>query len=114
MFLKLKLLLEINVAIENATIACYMWSCSSLIRHILEERNIYSFSNSIHLNLPSHPNLLGEWNTTVEGTSPGKLEISNLYPKNAFSNNNLQVLHGVGSMVCDLLNVISLLGVEIK
>lgn len=85
----------------------------SLIRHILEERNIYSFANSIHLNLPSYPNLLGKWNTTVEGTSPGKLEISNLYPKNAFSN-NLQVLHGVGSMVYDLLNIISLLEVEIK
>lgn len=74
---------------------------------------MYSFSNSIHLNLPSHPNLLEEWNTTVEGISPGKLEISNLYPKNAFSN-NLQVLHGVGSMVYDLLSVISLLEVEFK
>lgn len=93
--------------------ACYMCSFLSLIRHILEERNIYSFANSIHLNLPSHPNLLEEWITTVEGTSPGKLEISNLYPKNAFSN-NLQVLHGVGSMVYDLLNVISLLEVEVK
>lgn len=92
---------------------CYMCSCLSLIRYILEVRNIYSFANSIHLNLPSHPNLLGEWNTTVEGTSPGKLEISNLYPKNAFSN-NLQVLHGVGSIVYGLLNVISSFEVEIK
>lgn len=92
---------------------CYMCSCLSLIRHILEERNIYSFANSIHLNSPFHPNLLGEWNTTVDEIYPGKLEISNLYPKKAFSN-NLQVLHGVGSMVYDLLNVISLLEVDVK
>lgn len=92
---------------------CCMCSCLSLICHILEVRNIYSFANSTHLNLPFHPNLLGKWNTTGEGASPGKLEISNLYPKNDFSN-NLQVLHGVGSMVYNLLNVISLLEVEIK